>query len=209
MTVASLPEAKKAAFILASSQAIIGSVPAIAISMGALAGVYLLGPDKSLATAPVSGFTIGVAVGALPAAWLARKIGQKQAFMAGSLVTSLAGAFAALALFQGSFWMFVAALLLLGTGGSFAQQYRFAAADNSPTVFKPKAISWVLGGGVVSAVLGAQAVILTKDLFLPVQFAGAYMVIILFGLAGFAVLSPLKLQSALPKSADAPHPADR
>ncbi len=209
MTTAPLPEAKRAALILAASQAIVGSVPAIAISMGALAGVYLLGPDKSLATAPVSGFTIGVAVGALPAAWLARKIGQKQAFMAGSLVTSLAGALAALALFQGSFWAFVAALLLLGTGGSFAQQYRFAAADNSPVSFKPKAISWVLGGGVVSAILGAQAVILTKDLFLPVQFAGAYMVIILFGLAGFAVLSPLKLHSALPKAVGTPQGTGR
>ena len=209
MTVAPLPDARKAALFLAAAQAIIGSVPAIAISLGALAGVYLLGPDKSLATAPVSGYTIGVAIGALPAAWLARTIGQKQAFMSGSLVTSLAGALAALSLFQGSFWLFVASLLLLGTGGSFAQQYRFAAADNAPTAFKPQAISWVLGGGVVSAVLGAQAVILTKDLFLPVQFAGAYMVITLFGLAGFLVLSPLKLQSALPKAADTPQGTGR
>ncbi len=209
MTVAPLPEAKKAALILAAAQAVIGSVPAIAISLGALAGVYLLGPDKSLATAPVSGYTIGVAVGALPAAWLARTLGQKQAFMSGSLVTSLAGALAALSLFQGSFWLFVGSLLLLGTGGAFAQAYRFAAADNSPTSFKPNAISWVLGGGVVSAVLGAQAVILTKDLFLPVQFAGAYMVIILFGLAGFAVLSRLELQSPLPKATGVPQGTGR
>ncbi len=200
MTTAALPEAKRAAFILAAAQAIIGSVPAIAISMGALAGVYLLGEDKSLATAPVSAFNIGVAVGALPAAWLARKIGQKQSFMTGSLVTSLGGAIAALALFQGSFWLFAAALLLLGTGGSFAQQYRFAAADNSPSSFKPQAISWVLGGGIVSAVLGAQAVIFTKDTFLPVQFAGAYMVIILFGFAGFAILTQLKLKTVIPQA---------
>ena len=75
MTVAPLPDARKAALFLAAAQAIIGSVPAIAISLGALAGVYLLGPDKSLATAPVSGYTIGVAIGALPAAWLARAQG--------------------------------------------------------------------------------------------------------------------------------------
>ncbi|MGB8816699.1 MAG: MFS transporter [Rhizobiaceae bacterium] len=199
MTATPMPQAKRAAFILAAAQAIVGSVPPIAISMGALAGVYLLGADKSLATAPVSGFNIGVAVGALPAAWLARKIGQKHAFMTGALVTSLGGAIAALALFQGSFWLFVAALLLLGTGGSFAQQYRFAAADNSPSSFKPQAISWVLGGGIVSAVLGAQAVIFTKDVFLPVQFAGAYMVIILFGFVGFAILTQLKLQIEPPK----------
>ena len=194
MSVTPLPEAKRAAFTLAAAQAVIGSAAPIAISMGALAGVYLLAEDKSLATAPVTAFTLGVALGALPAGWLSRKIGQKFAFMAGSLVTSLGGAFAALALFQGSFWAFFGALLVLGIGGGFVQQFRFAAADNSPSHFKAQAISWVLGGGVVSAVLGPQAVIFTKDLFVPVEFAGAYMVIVLFGLVGFGILSMLKIK---------------
>ena len=194
MSVTPLPDAKRAAFTLAAAQAVIGSAAPIAISMGALAGVYLLAEDKSLATAPVTAFTLGVALGALPAGWLSRKIGQKFAFMAGSLVTSLGGAFAALALFQGSFWAFFGALLVLGIGGGFVQQFRFAAADNSPSHFKAQAISWVLGGGVVSAVLGPQAVIFTKDLFVPVEFAGAYMVIVLFGLVGFGILSMLKIK---------------
>ena len=94
MSVTPLPEAKRAAFTLAAAQAVIGSAAPIAISMGALAGVYLLAEDKSLATAPVTAFTVGVAIGALPAGWLSRKIGQKFSFMAGSLVTSLGGAFA-------------------------------------------------------------------------------------------------------------------
>jgi MFS family permease len=203
MSVTPLPEAKRAAFILAAAQAVVGSAPTIAISMGALAGVYLLGADKSLATAPVTAFTVGVALGALPAGWLSRRIGQKPAFMAGSLVTSLGGAGAATGLFQGSFWFFTIALLVLGIGGGFAQQYRFAAADNSPTAFKAQAISWVLGGGIVSAVLGPQAVIFTKDMFLPVEFAGAYMAIILFGFAGFAILSLLKLSNATPTAEQA------
>ncbi len=198
MTVASLPEAKRAAVTLAIAQAIIGSAAPVSISMGALAGVYLLGADKSLATAPVTAFSIGVAIGALPAGWLARRIGQKYAFMFGSLVTSLGGAFAAAALFQGSFWMFVAALLVIGNGGGFVQQFRFAAADNSPHAFKAKAISWVLGGGIISAVLGPQSVIFTRDMFLPVQFAGSYFAIIGFGLLGFLILMSLKLTTNLP-----------
>lgn len=60
-------DARRTALILAASQAIIGSAAPIAISMGALAGQYLLGADKSLATAPITGFNIGVALGALPA----------------------------------------------------------------------------------------------------------------------------------------------
>ncbi|TJV27632.1 MAG: MFS transporter, partial [Mesorhizobium sp.] len=61
-------EARRTALILAASQAIIGSAAPIAISVGGLAGYYLLGSDKSLATAPITGFNVGVALGALPAA---------------------------------------------------------------------------------------------------------------------------------------------
>ncbi len=193
-----IAEAKRTAFILAIAQAITGSAAPVAISMGALAGVYLLADDKSLATAPVTGFNVGVALGALPAGWLGRRIGQKYAFMTGSLITALGGAFACAALFQGSFWLFVSALLFMGAGGSFTQQYRFAAADNSPQHFKAQAISWVLGGGIVSAILGPQSVILTKDMFLPVQFAGSYGVITLFGLLGFAILATLKIKPIAP-----------
>jgi MFS family permease len=194
MSTTPIAEAKRTAFILAIAQAITGAAAPVAISMGALAGVYLLGDDKTLATAPVTGFNVGVALGALPAGWLGRRIGQKHAFMTGSLITALGGAFAAAALFQGAFWMFVAALLFMGGGGSFTQQYRFAAADNSPQHFKAQAISWVLGGGIVSAILGPQSVILTKDMFLPVQFAGSYGVITIFGIIGFFVLATLKIK---------------
>jgi MFS family permease len=161
--------------------------------MGALAGQYLLGPDKSLATAPVTGFNVGVALGAIPAAWLLRNMGGRNGFMAGALLTAMAGALAATALFQGNFWFFVAALALLGVGGAFVQQIRFAAADNSPSEFKAQAISWVLAGGIVSAILGPQAVIFTKDMFAPIQFAGAYLAIIGFAIAGIALLFPLRL----------------
>ena len=198
MSLTAFAEAKRTAFVLAIAQAITGAASPVALSMGALAGVYLLADDKSLATAPVTGFNVGVALGALPAGWLGRQIGQKHAFMTGSLITALGGAFACAALLQGSFWMFVASLMLLGSGGSFTQQYRFAAADNSPQHFKAQAISWVLGGGIVSAILGPQSVILTKDMFLPVQFAGSYGVITLFGIVGFAVLATLKTKPVAP-----------
>ncbi|RWC96712.1 MAG: MFS transporter, partial [Mesorhizobium sp.] len=104
-------EARRTALILAASQAIIGSAAPIAISVGALAGQYLLGPDKSLATAPITGFNIGVALGALPAAAIVRSMGQRSGFMTGTIVTALGGLIASLALFQGGFWLFAFGLL--------------------------------------------------------------------------------------------------
>jgi MFS family permease len=205
MTEISVASAKRTAMLLSIAQAVLGSAAPIAISMGALAGQYLLGPDKSLATAPVTGFNVGVALGAIPAAFLLRKLGGKLGFMSGALLTALGGACAAASLFQGSFWLFVCSLAILGLGGAFVQQIRFAAADNSPSEFKAQAISWVLAGGIVSAVLGPQAVIQTREAFAPVMFAGSYVAIIGFALAGMLVLIPItfaKVRTAAENQAD-------
>ncbi len=186
-------EARRTALILASSQAIVGSAAPIAISIGALAGHYLLGPDKSLATAPVTGFNVGVALGALPAAALIKSIGQKNGFQLGTAVTALGGAVATLALFQASFWLFVIALLVIGFGGAFVQQFRFAAADNAPPEFKARAISFVLAGGVITAVLGPQIVIFTREMFAPVMFAGSFASILVLAAVGAVILSFLRV----------------
>ena len=193
MTVPLEREAKRTALILAASQAVVGAAAPVAISMGALTGFYLLGADKSLATAPVTGYNLGVAIGAVPAAMLMHAIGRRYGFMSGSMITGIGGAIAAAAIFQGSFWMFAAAMTLIGVGGSFVQQYRFAAADNAPSSFKPRAISWVLGGGVFAAIIGPQTVIFTRNLFEPVEFAGAFAAVIGLAAIGLVILSFLRL----------------
>ena len=186
-------EARRTAIILSASQAIVGSAAPIAISVGGLAGHYLLAADKSLATAPVTGFNVGVALGALPAAAVIRAIGQRSGFMAGCLVTALGGAIATAALFAGSFWLFAFGLLVIGNGGAFVQQYRFAAADNAPAEFKARAISFVLAGGLFTAIIGPQIVIFTRELFAPVMFAGSFAAAIILGFAGMAILFWLRL----------------
>ncbi|MGO4840677.1 MFS transporter, partial [Rhizobiaceae sp. 2RAB30] len=145
-------EARRTALILASSQAIVGSASSICLSIGGLAGYYLLAADKSLATAPVTGFNVGMALGALPAAALIRRAGTRNGFMFGTLITAIGGVVATWALFQGYFWSFVIGLLVVGGGGAFVQQLRFAAADNAPPAFKARAISFVMAGGLITAV---------------------------------------------------------
>ena len=196
-------EARRTALILAIAQAIIGSAAPIAISVGGLAGHYLLGADKSLATLPVSGFTVGVAVGALPAAAIIKAVGQKNCFQLGTFVTALGGFVATLALFQGAFWLFVLSVLILGIGGAFVQQFRFAAADNAPPEFKARAISFVLAGGVITAIVGPQIVIYTGNLFQPVMFAGAFASIVVLAAIGAIVLAFLRAGQGGSSAADA------
>ena len=182
-------EGRRTALLLAAAQAIVGSAAPIAISLGALAGQYLLGPDKSLATAPITGFNLGVALGSLPAAAAIRRLGHRGGFMTGTVITALGGLVATLALFQASFWLFAFGLAVIGAGGAFVQQFRFAAADNARPEFKARAISFVLAGGIVTAILGPQIVIHTRELLAPVMFAGSFASILVLAAAGAVVLS--------------------
>ncbi len=188
VTAAAQNEARRTTYILSAAQAVLGSAGPICFALGALAGEYMLGPDKSLATAPLTGYSVGLAVGALPSAALIRKLGHRDGFLVGTGVTGLGGLVATIALFQSSFWLFVFGLLVIGAGAAFVQQFRFAAADNAPPEFKARAISFVLAGGIITAILGPQVVIFTKDLLAPVPFAGAFASILGLVALGAAIL---------------------
>ncbi len=205
MSVSATSEARRTTFILAAAQAIVGSAAPISISVGGLAGYYLLGADKSLATAPVTGFTIGVALGAIPAAFVLKKLGLRLGFMAGTGMTAAGGMFATIALFAQHFWLFAAALATIGVGNAFVQQFRFAAAETAPPQFKAKAISLVLAGGVLTAVIGPQIVIFTRELFMPVMFAATFASVMIIAALGAIILSALR---ANPPSSAADKPAD-
>jgi predicted MFS family arabinose efflux permease len=184
-------EARRTALILAAAQAVVGSAAPIALSIGGLVGYSLLGNDKSLATAPITAFGVGVALGALPAAAVIRRVGQRQGFMTGTMITALGGALATFALFRANFWLFAIGLMVIGVGNAFVQQFRFAAADNAPPAFKARAISFVLAGGIVTAVLGPQVVIFTRELLAPVMFAGSFASILGLAAIGALILSRL------------------
>lgn len=189
-------QGRRAAYVLAAAQAILGSANPIAVSIGALAGYYLLAADKSLATLPVTGMTIGVALGAMPAAMIVRRLGQRSGFLVGAATTGAGGALASLGLLQYSFWLFVLGLLVIGLGGAFVQQFRFAAADTVAPAYKARAISVVLAGGVITAILGPQIVIFTRELLAPVMFAGSFVAVIGLAVVGAIILLFLPRQPA-------------
>lgn len=190
-------EARRTALILSAAQAVLGSAAPICFAIGALAGHYMLGADKSLSTAPLTGFNVGVALGALPAAATIRALGHRNGFMTGTLLTAFGGMVATFALFHSNFWLFAFGLLVIGTGSAFVQQFRFAAADNAPPEFKARAISFVLAGGIVTAVLGPQTVIFTHDLLAPVPFAGSFAAIMVLAAIGAAILFFLRRETRI------------
>jgi MFS family permease len=182
-------QARRNALLLSAAAAFAGSAPAIALTVGGLAGIYLLGPDKSLATLPLSFLMVGIAAGAVPAAWLMHRIGRRGGFVVGAAIGVVGSLIAAFAVLAGTFVGFTVGLTVVGFAGSFTQQYRFAAADRGSPTFRAKAISWVLAGGVAAAVIGPQTVILTSGLFDPVPYAGAFFGMGVLLLVALAVLT--------------------
>lgn len=180
-------------YVLTMAQAVLGAAGPLSFAVGSLAGHQLLGLDKSLATAPLTGYNIGVAIGAVIVATVSRLAGRKYSFMFGAIALASGGALAALALFRADFWLFALSLLLVGMSSGFTQKIRFAAADVSPSFYKPRAISWILAGGMVSAIVGSQLAILAKDLLSPVLFAGSFAALIPLGMIAIGLLSLLKL----------------
>lgn len=180
--------AKRAARILAAAQAFGQANMSIIVASAGLAGYYLA-EDKSLATLPVTTSVIGVALTTIPAAMLMKRLGRKLGFLFGALLGLLGGLIAGYAVLIESFWLLCLGTLLAGSNSAFVAYYRFAAADAATDAFRPKAISWVMIGGVFAGILGPQVIIFSKDLFDPIQFAGAFF--------GQAVLAFLQIMALL------------
>ena len=181
-------KARRNVFVLASAGALAGSVPPIVFATAPLAAYDMLGADKSLATLPVTAFVIGTACGTVPAAMLMRRIGRRSGFIGGMLIGVAGAAAAAYAMFTAGFLFLCAGAFLVGFSAAFAQQFRFAAADTASPAFLPRAISLVMAGGIVAAIIGPQAVIHLGDVFAPIPFAGAYVAAVGLSLAAVAVL---------------------
>ena len=180
------------AVVLSLAQAFNGSIGAIAISIGALSGAWLNPENLALATLPVAAYSTGAAIFALPVALLGRVFGRQISFVFGAFIGIFGAMLSALSLQQGAFGLFCLGYLLIGGAGAFVQQYRFAAADTGSDKFKSRAISWVLTGGVLAAFIGTEVVLRTKDLFLPLPFAGAFVGMAGLLLVGIVVLLFLK-----------------
>jgi MFS family permease len=181
---------------LAAAQALTGANSAVIFATGSIVGASLA-PSVSLATVPISMYVAGLAAGTLPTGAISRAYGRRIAFIIGTGCGVLTGLLGAFAILHASFPLFCCATFLGGLYGSVSQSYRFAAADGASATFRPKAVSWVMAGGVFAGVLGPQLVQWTMDVWPPYLFAFSFVVQAIVALIAMAVLAGV----------DAPKPA--
>ncbi|TBR43958.1 MFS transporter [Marinomonas agarivorans] len=163
---------------LALGQALLITGNILLVSVTALIGLKI-SPSFGLATLPVAAQFIGLMGVTLPAALLVRLLGRKQVFLMGNLIGLGGAALAYYALQLSHFWLFSMATFLLGIAIGVGQQYRFAAVENSPAGKAPQAISLIMGGGVLAAILGPNLAIWSKPFFPDVEYMGAFAALLL------------------------------
>lgn len=167
-------DARRNTLILASLQALGGANPAVVVALGGLVG-KALADNAELATLPVSLFNMGMALGILPAAWIMKRLGRRGGYFIGSFLGIAGGLTAFSGIAQSSFLIFCIGTIIAGLYSSYVQSYRFAAADSVSRDFRPKAISWVMIGGLAAAVIAAQVVLHTAEALPQLPFAGTFL----------------------------------
>ena len=192
---ASLPTSsyRRNVLLLAVAQALFMCTQSMGIATTPLAGHSLLGVDKSLATLPIFLNHAGIMLTTIPASLLMGRIGRRAGFTIGAVLAIVFGLLAAYAVVIRSFELLCVSALLQGSAAAFAWYYRFAAADASPDEFKPKAISYVMAGGIAAGFIGPQIAKWTVDWFAPVTFMGVYIAIAITGALSVALMQLLRI----------------
>jgi MFS family permease len=177
---------------LTVAQALAGANSVVVYATGSIIG-HTLAPDKTLATLPISIFVVGMAACILPAGAIARRHGRRAAFLAGAGCGVLVGLLAALAVVIGSFWLFCLATFFGGAYAAVVLSFRFAAADGVEPSRRARALSFVMGGGVVAGIVGPQLVTSTMYLWPAHMFAVTYLAQALVAALSAVVLLGVRL----------------
>lgn len=156
------------------------------IAINGLVGLALA-PLGWMATLPVMGYVVGGALSTGVVARTQSRFGRKASFQLGLVVAFLSALLCAYAAISKNFWLLCAATVIAGYYNANAGLYRFAAAELAGKTAHEKAVSLVMAGGLLGAVLGPNLAARTRNLF-EVPFAGAYI-----ALAGVALLGMLAL----------------
>lgn len=177
--------------LLAAGQSLMMSGSSLVVTTAPLVGLALAN-DESMAALPLAAMHLATLLTSIPAAMLMARFGRKAGFSGGAVAGTLGAAVATLGVMWRSLELVIIGTFFIGVFNGFANYFRFAAADAAPPERRGIAVSWVLAGGIVAAVVGPALAQHTWDL-LGEAFAASYAALIgVYVLCLFVVL-PLRL----------------
>jgi MFS family permease len=167
-----------------------------------------LASNVCFATLPISMTVLGSMLSANPVSAIMQRYGRRAGFWLGCLGGALGAAVGALGLYQASFPLFLLGSLFTGLYMSAQGFYRFAATDTASEIFRAKAISYVMAGGLISAFVGPQMVKLTAEA-MAVPFLGTYLLVIAINIVGASLFFFLDIPTPTAPAEDAPRGRSR
>jgi len=188
----SLDNPRNRILLLAIAQALYGSCVIILFATGGLVGLTLA-TNKSFATLPLTAYVVGSMLATIPVSMLMGRLGRIPVFAAGAATSAVGALISAYAIYQNNFWLFIAGCLLQGTYQATSSFHSFAASEVARPEDKSIAISWVLTGGVLAAIVGTMTAKFSADLFMPFTYAGSYVAASVLACGGLLLFSILKL----------------
>ena len=182
--------ARRNVLVLVAAQAIIGAQLPMMFTVAGLAGSSLA-TNPCWATLPITAMVLGSMLAANPLSAFMAQFGRRAGFVAGTTGGALGAAISAYGLYIASFELFVLGALFTGIYMSAQGFFRFAATDAASDAYRPKAISYVMAGGLLSAVVGPQLVKLTAEAMV-IPFLATYLTVIALNAFGVLLFAFLK-----------------
>ena len=164
------------------------------IAINGLVGLALA-PFSWMATLPVMGYVVGGALFTAPVSWAQGRYGRKGGFALGLAVAFVSALLCAYAANTRNFWLLCATTVLAGYYSANGQLYRFASIEVAGPTAREKAVSLVMAGGLIGAVIGPNLASRTKDLA-HAPFVGAYLSLAIVAALALLVLSGMHFPKA-------------
>ncbi|MDF3413939.1 MFS transporter [Sulfitobacter sp. M57] len=197
--------AKRNVAVLVAAQAFLGSQITMIFVIGGLAGQQL-SPNVCLATLPISMIVFGSMTTAPWLSPLMQKHGRRAGFLVGALGGLVGAIVCAFALSINNFWVFLIGSYLTGIYMSSQGFFRFAATDTASETFRPKAISYVMAGGLISAIIGPQlvSVLSAGGDATVMRFFPVYLAAMALNVIGMGLFFLLDIPKPVPPTLDSP-----
>jgi MFS family permease len=154
----------------------------------------ILSTNSALATIPLSLQFLTIALTLIPVSLLMGKFGRRPMFLIGALCAFIGCLIIAFSILSKSFSLFILGSILLGFSQANQQFYRYAAADNVSSNLKSKAISLVLAGGVIAAIVGPEISKYSFDFFPNYIYLASYLFAAVIQILNFIILVFIKIE---------------
>ena len=163
----------KNVWLLFACQALMNAVMSGQTVMASLVGYKLSG--TALNTLPMAIQMVSVMCASIVAGYAFPRLGRRGGFWLGCAIMLCGSLTFALGIYTGNFVIYCFGAIPAGLGFGISQHLRFAAAEVAAHHAKARAISLVLAGGVLAAIIGPEMVKRTNDLIPNYIFLATYL----------------------------------